>query len=292
MKVLIFGATGFLGQEICNLFKLQNVDYATVSRTESADFKINIANYNDFEILPNDFTTVINCATTLPGNNYLDGEYLEKIYQSNILGSQNICKWIYGQKNITKIINCSTMVVANKPWKIDIDENANTYPTGNHVLYCGSKLMQELLFDTFAKEHNINLVQLRFSTIYGNNMAWSGIICNFIDQAKNYNKIELSNGEKVSADFLNVIDAARIVLAAIKKNVVGIINAASGTETFLMDLANIVAENFQDCKVINSNQLPEIEENRSVISTDKLSEMIAIDSFISLENGIKKMLKP
>ena len=40
MKVLIFGATGFLGQEICNLFKLQNIDFATVSRTEKADFKI------------------------------------------------------------------------------------------------------------------------------------------------------------------------------------------------------------------------------------------------------------
>lgn len=292
MKVLIFGATGFLGQEICNLFKLQYIDFATVSRSESADFKIDIANYNDFEILPNDFTTIINCATTLPGNNYLDSEYLDKIYQSNILGSQNICKWIKSQKKITKIINCSTMVVANKPWDIGINECANTYPTGNHVLYCGSKLMQELLFDTFAKEHNIDLVQLRFSTIYGNNMAWSGIICNFIDQAKTHNKIELSNGEKVSADFLNVIDAARIVLASIQKYSTGIINAASGTETFLMDLANIVAENFQDCKVINSNQLPEIEENRSVISTDKLSEMIAIDSFISLENGIKKMLKP
>ena len=238
MKVLIFGATGFLGQEICNLFKLQKVDFASVSRSENADFKIDIANYYDFEILPNDFTTIINCATTLPGNNYLDSEYLNKFYQSNILGSQNICKWINGQKNIIKIINCSTMVVVNKPWKIGVDENANTYPTGNHVLYCGSKLMQELLFDTFAKENKIDLVQLRFSTIYGNNMAWSGIICNFIDQAKNYNKIELSNGEKVSADFLNVIDASRIVLASIQKNSTGIINVASGTETYLMDLAN------------------------------------------------------
>ena len=84
----------------------------------------------------------------------------------------------------------------------------------------------------------------------------------------------------------------KIVFAAIKKNGVGIIHAASGTETFLVDLANILAENFQNCKVVNFNHVPEIEESRSVINTTKLSEIIDISSFISLENGIKKMLKP
>jgi len=153
----------------------------------------------------------VNCATILPGGDYLDPEYLKNIYKTNILGTQNICNWIDKQNTIKNIINCSTLVIANKPWTIPLTEEINTYPKGKHVLYCTSKLTQELLFTTFAENKSINLAQIRFSTLYGKNMKWSGVICNFIDQVKNSNCINLTNGTKISADFLYIEDAAKII---------------------------------------------------------------------------------
>ncbi|MBC7640978.1 MAG: NAD(P)-dependent oxidoreductase [Flavobacterium sp.] len=293
MKILIFGGNGFLGNEICSLLKRQKTDYCTVSRNNSSsDYKIDISNFKDFDILPNHvFDIVINCATVLPGGNYLDNDYLDKIYRTNILGSQNICKWIDKQNSVRKIINCSTLVVVQKPWSVDINENVNTYPSGNHVLYSSSKLVQELIFSTFANDEKIDLVQLRFSAIYGKNMVWSGIICNFIDQAKNNKLINLNNGNKVSADFLNVIDAAKIVVASTNSDVFGIVNAASGSETYLLELAQVINQNLsENIEIINSNENDFIE-NRSKINIDKLKKIINVIDFIDLKTGINQLLE-
>lgn len=293
MKILIFGGNGFLGNEICRLLKLQSSDFCTVSRNNSStDYRIDISNFKDFAILPDHiFDIIINCATVLPGGNYLDSIYLDKIYKTNILGSQNICKWINNQNSVKKIINCSTMVVAQKPWAIDINETVNTYPSGNHVLYCSSKVTQELIFDTFANDKKIDLIQLRFSAIYGKNMVWSGIICNFIDQAKNNKSINLKNGIKVSADFLNVTDAAKIVLASIKSDVVGIVNAASGVETYLLDLALNINQNLlENIEIINSNE-NNFVANRSKINISKLKKIINVTDFIDLQTGINELLQ-
>ncbi len=293
MKILIFGGNGFLGSEIALLLQSKKIEYYTVSRSKSTcNFKIDISNFDDFKKLPNNFfDVVINCATMLPGGHYLDNAYLDKIYSTNILGSQNICKWIDNQKSVKKIVNCSTLVVANKPWNLNINEETNTYPTGNHVLYSGSKLMQELIFATFAKYKKLDLVQLRFSTLYGKLMPWNGIICDFIDQAKNNNAIQLSNGSQVSADFLNVIDAAKITIASIESDIEGIVNAASGKETSLLELANFITEIINKNIEINNSESDNFIDNRSVININKLATIINTNDFIDIKNGIKQILQ-
>jgi UDP-glucose 4-epimerase len=292
MKILLIGATGFLGTEVSQLLHSKNLDFATVSRNGSNKvYAIDISNYSDFEALPkNYFDIIINCATTLPGGNYLDNNYLEKIYKTNILGTQNICKWANEQQTLKKIINCSTLVVVQKPWLETIDETANTYPTGNHVLYCSSKLMQELLFDTFCTSKNITITHVRFSALYGTAMPWNGIICNFIDQAKNNKKITLTNGNFVNADFLNSKDAANILLKAIENDIDGILNAASGSETSLLMLAKIIAASFDTTITIENNDLTNKVIDSAKINTKKLEKYIRISDFISLNEGIKSLI--
>lgn len=292
MKVLVIGATGFLGTEICKLLALKKIFFNTVSRKSSTtDFEIDIADYATFDVLPkNFFNIIINAATTLPGGNFLDNNYLDKIYKTNILGSQNICKWINEQTSIKKIINCSTLVVVNKPWQNSVDENSATYPLGNHVLYCGSKLMQELLFESFCKNRYLLCTHLRFSSLYGQSMNWSGIICNFIDQAKDKRSISLTNGNFVYADFLNVIDAANSVYVAITNDIKGIVNVASGVETSILQLAQMVASNFSEIITIENKDNLENLFDRAVVSTSKLEQYLNVSEFVKLENGIKYLI--
>jgi UDP-glucose 4-epimerase len=294
MKVLLFGSSGFLGKSICKLFKEKQVEFYTVSRNETSNYSIDISDYNRFDILPNNFfDVVINCAVTLPGKNFLDNDYLDQIYKTNILGSQNICKWINTQAKISKIINCSTLVVVGKPWIINLNEEANTYPTGNHVLYSSSKLTQELIFQTFGVIKKIPVAQLRFSTLYGFSMNWNGIICSMIDQTKTNKQINLTNASKVAADFLHISDAAKIVLATLQSNISGIINAARGKETTLLELANTIVHNLIDQTISIKNIEDEnfIIEN-AIIDVTKLKSIIEITDFIKLNEGIIEMLQP
>ena len=294
MKVLLFGANGFLGKAVKETLDENNVESYTVSRSVgNADYQVDISSFDDFSNLPNDFfNVVVNCATVLPGGDYLDSDYLEKIYKTNILGSQNICKWMNSQSSITKIINCSTLVVVKKPWAISLlEEEANTYPHGRHVLYCSSKLTQELLFKTFADSRRLQLTQIRFSTLYGETMSWSGLLCNLIDQSKSANSISVANGNSVSADFLYVNDAARIIEAAIKSDVVGIVNGASGVETTILQLAEIISKNSKATVALHNIESEEKSSDRASINISKLKKMIDVNSFLNFEEGVKKMMQ-
>lgn len=293
MKVLIFGGNGFLGNSLTSILRKEGMECFSISRSdEKSNYNLDISNYEEFSKLPHDyFDAVVNCATVLPGGNYLDNEYLDKIYKTNILGTQNICKWIETQPSIKKIINCSTLVVVAKPWPLNLSEDAATYPSGNHVLYCSSKLMQELLFKTFAASKNISLSQIRFSALYGETMNWSGLICNLIDQARKYKKISLKNASKVSADFLHVDDASKIIAATLNKSLEGIINGASGKETSILKLAEIIAGQFDEAVEIENNEDDNFSEDRAVVSVGRLKQIIDTDKFLDLQIGIQKMMK-
>ena len=292
MKILVFGGNGFLGTSLVSLFKSEKLQSYSVSRSnKDSDYNIDIGNLEEFSNLPkNYFDIVVNCATVLPVGNYLDNDYLERIYRTNILGTQNICKWIEQQNKITKIINCSTLVVIGKPWPINLLETEEIYPSGHHVLYCSSKLTQELLFKTFATAKNITLLQIRFSALYGETMSKSGIIWNLIDQAKNNRKLILKNASKVSADFLHVNDAAKIILATIRSNISGVINGASGKEISILELAELIALNFQEKIEIENNNEENFAEDRAVINVDKLKQIIDISKFSNMGTTLQKMI--
>ena len=271
MRVLLIGGNGLLGKALSRELKLNNIEFSTASRSEDNDFKIDISKFSSFDVLPNSvFDVVINCASVLPGGNYLDNDYLNSIHNVNILGTQNICKWIDTQKSIKKIVNCSSLAVVNKPWPIDLNEEATTYPLGSHVLYCSSKLTQELIFETFASNNNIDLSQIRFSALYGEEMIKSGVIWSFINQALGSGIISIENGSKVSSDFLNVSDASKILLEVIKGDIYGIINGASGEETSLIKLAEAIKLNIGESIKITNIDNPSFKTNRSVVNISKL----------------------
>ncbi|MFV8465659.1 NAD-dependent epimerase/dehydratase family protein [Flavobacterium sp. LB1P62] len=293
MNVLVFGGNGFLGVEIENELKNTNHIFFSASRNILNKYQIDISNYEEFSNLPDDFfDIVINCATVLPGGNVLDNDYLNKIYNTNILGAQNICKWITTQKSVKKIINCSTLVVIKKPWIYDVTEHAPTYPVGNHVLYCSSKLMQELLIDTVATKNNIDFVNVRFSAIYGDGMPKSGVIWALCQQAKNNSVIKILNGNKVSFDFIHVKDAAKTLIALIEsKNSNGILNVASGIETSLFKLATIVKNNFSEPIAIENNDETNFIPNLSKVNVDKLNTVINTNGFLDLTEEINRIFK-
>lgn len=293
MNVLVFGGSGFLGNEIKNQCTSLGYHFFSASRGNSNDFLLDISSYEDFKKLPQDFfDVIINAATILPGGNYLDNDYLNQIYSANILGTQNICKWITTQKSIKKIINCSTLVVVSKPWNGSVSEEAKTYPVGDHVLYCGSKLFQELIVETFATKNNIDLVNLRFSAIYGKNMPKNGIIWNLYQQAIANLKIQIKNGNKVSFDFINVIDAAKTILASITNSNTGkILNVASGSEISLVELAHLIANKVNSSISIENEDIDTDVENFAKINISNLNKVIQTNDFVTLQEGINQLFE-
>ena len=109
MTALVIGARGFLGKEVVKGLQHKSTPIVTTSRTgQNADHSLDISNYKDFEKLPADgLTSIVNCASALPGG-YKDTEtMLETFYQSNILGAHNICKFAAKNPHIKHVVHLS-----------------------------------------------------------------------------------------------------------------------------------------------------------------------------------------
>ena len=123
-------------------------------------------------------------------------------------------------------------------------------------------------------------------------MPKSGVIWALYQQVKNNNSIKIVNGNKVSFDFINVTDAARILVACINSEKrEGILNAASGVETSLFELALIVKKNASESAVIDNEDQTNFASNLSKVDVTKLNQIIDTTSFISLNDGIDQIFK-
>ena len=171
-----------------------------------------------------------------------DPAYLRQLFEANVLGGANIMNWA-AASTTRKVINCSTLVVVGKPWPVPLREEDNTYPTGSHVGYSASKLSQELVMSSIAAAaHGMELLHVRISALYGPGMKGGGILNKLIRQAEAKETISLTNGNKVTVDFLHVDDAARAIYHLSKMDAWfhPVLNLASGEEVSLVELAEIL----------------------------------------------------
>lgn len=246
MKYLIFGAGGFLGSTLVKYLQQVGEEvYSTKRRAVDGAFALDITKPEGFKaitILPD---VIINCASALPDptKDFSDPDYLRRLYETNVIGGANIMNWA-AAKGVRKVVNCSTLVVVNKPWPVPLKETATTYPLGNHVGYSSSKLSQELVMSSIANAHGIQLLHLRISALYGPGMKDGGILTKLLKQALGKEKISLTNGNEVSFDFLHVEDAAKAIhhLAGMEEWTDNVINLASGEEITLLALAELLSE--------------------------------------------------
>lgn len=294
VNVLLTGGNGFLGKSVVNLLAQEsyNVNLHATSRSAGSDhITLDISKRENFSGLENNFyDVIIHCASVLPGGSFLNEEHLNDLYTANILGAQNLCNWAITQESVQRIINCSTLSVVSKPWPVDMKEDEMTYPLGSSVLYSSSKLVQELILTTFGHAHDKSIVHVRMSALYGIGMKWGGVLCRFIDNAINDKKISMTNGNLVNADFLNVVDAAKILAGLIENKYTGILNASSGREVSLYQLAEIISNGLTyEVSIENSDNIP--EASRAKINTDNLNNVINTESFISLEKGISDLIR-
>ncbi len=212
MKVLVTGASGFLGQAIVEEFLSNGVEVVGVSKT-SGHFQADITVEKSLDKLSKleNIDTVIHSA----GLAHQFGKTpREKFFEVNVKGTENVLK-LAETLQINHFILISSVAVYGDSSKFQtpdskFQEESNCNPIG---AYAESKYQSEIVAKQFCKDKNIRLTILRPATIIGE--GDKGNVSRLITTIKNNQFYWIGKGDNLKS-LIDKNDAAKACFSAAK----------------------------------------------------------------------------
>ena len=168
-RVLVTGATGFLGSKLCEYLKNKNFEVVATGRNEE---KGSILKAQGFDFIQADLSIdnlvqkfinidyVIHCAAlSSPWGSY------KNFYSSNVIATQKVAEFCLNN-NIRMVHISSPSIYFEFKDKFDIKENEDIYPTKKINYYAETKYLSEKTVDEFYKK-GLNVITLRPRAIFG-----------------------------------------------------------------------------------------------------------------------------
>lgn len=214
MKILVTGATGFLGKYIVDELKNNNYHIIAFGRNEKIGqtlidknvefFKGDIENKEDLSKASQNCSAVIHAAAL----STVWGKW-DNFYKVNVLGTKNIVE-ICEQKNLKLIFVSSPSIYAGAKDQLNVKENEA--PSENHLnFYIKSKIMAENLI----KNSKLNYMIIRPRGIFG--IGDTSIIPRLLDLNKKMG-IPLFVDGKQKVDITCVENVAYALRLALENN--------------------------------------------------------------------------
>lgn len=210
-NVLITGVAGFIGFHLAKKLLLDgytilgidliNFDENSISSTR---LKI-LVEYKNFKYFKTDLSEFNNLTPIFNDNNIDSIIHLaaksgvrdshkntQEYFRNNVLAFYNVLEHAK-TNNIKKIIYASSSSVYGKQNIYPLKEEFQCNPIS---FYGTTKQMNELMASSYAQINDLNIIGLRFTTVYGSYGREDMAISKFIKAIKNGEKIELYNEGK------------------------------------------------------------------------------------------------
>lgn len=176
-------------------------------------------------------------------------------------------------------------------WEVPTSENVPLGiqdPREVRWSYGGSKLHGEIAVFAAAVELGTPAVVGRFHNAYGPNMGIHHVIPDFIERGKN-GVFELY-GANNTRSFIYIDDAIDSVIAVAKNAVGEVVNIGSPNEITMIDLANVIMEEAGWVGDVKHFDAPVGSVLRRAPNISRLAEILPVEQFIGLNEGIKRTL--
>lgn len=318
-KVLVVGGAGFVGSNLVLKILEQNpkeiiiIDNLLSSIVENipSDKNVNFifGSITDDDILhqiPNDVDYVFHLACYHGNQSSIANPLAD--HENNTLTSLKLFEKLKNLKKIKKVVYAAAACAVaektyDKPSATTEDQPVTLYHDSPYSI---SKIIGELYGNYFFQRYKLPFVKARFSNVYGPkevlgagqwrgtlHTVWRNVIPSFIWRALNKESLPLDNGGNASRDFIFVEDMARGLMACALKGEPGqVYNLATGKETTILDLANLINNYTNNPTPVDLKPARDWDKSgKRFASTQKAKDQLNFKSIITIDEGLKKTVE-
>tara|TARA_B110000879_G_C11097853_1_gene481847 strand:+ start:195 stop:1172 length:978 start_codon:yes stop_codon:yes gene_type:complete len=316
LQVLVTGVAGFIGMHIakrllengCKVVGIDNLnDYYDIElkkarlsqlNCKSYDFEFEKIDINETEKISNffkkhKFELVVHLAAQAGVRYSIENPHI--YIDTNIKGFLNILESCKDQ-NINNLIYASSSSVYGNNSDTDFKELDNTNEPIS--LYGATKKSNELMAFTYSNLYNINIIGLRFFTVYGPWGRPDMALFKFTHAILQDNPIQIYNNGKMIRDFTyidDVVESVSRIVMKIKENSLenvkhNIYNIGSENPMPLMDYITVLEKTLGKSakKIFIQAQLGDVTRTSS--NSSKLYNWINYKPKTEIKAGIKNFV--
>jgi nucleoside-diphosphate-sugar epimerase len=317
-KILVVGGAGFVGSNLTNKLlatdarqvivvdNLMSADISRVAEDPRLEFMhTSITDDAALNHLPEDLDFVFHLATYHGNQSSIEDPL--KDHENNTLTSLKLFDRISKFKSIEKVVYSSAgCTVAKKTF----DAAEATVEQEDVSLYLDSPYQMSKIFGEFYgnyyfMRYNMPFVKARFQNVYGPgeilgagqwrgnaNTIWRNVTPTFIFKALHHLSLPLENNGIATRDFIYVDDIADgLIACALKGKAGGVYNIASGVETSIRELAELINEITSNTAVIDlAPARPWDRSGKRHGDPSKSENELGFKAKVSLPDGLLKTI--
>ena len=255
-KILLTGASGFIGNYVVSELLKHNIEIFSVQRSTNSEKvsnkRIHVIETNDlfsesiewWEKKCNNIDIVLHLAWFTKSREYLDS--YENIHC--LTGSLNLARAavLAGVKRFIGIGTCVEYDLTYQTLSVDT-------PLKPSSIYAATKTGLFLNLAQFFKTNSVNFAWCRIFYVYGDSNDTNRFIPFLKSKLELNEEVNLPNGEQIR-DFLNVAEVARIISDITLGSKTGPINICSGVPKSIQQIAVQVADQYGKRDLIKFNK--------------------------------------
>ena len=310
-KVLITGAAGFIGMHLSEKLLKKNFvvigidnlnDYYDV-RLKKERIK-NLKKYKNFHfykvdllqvkkledlMINNSFEYVINLAAQAGVRYSIENPY--SYIENNIRGFLNLLEILKSHDSLKSLFYASSSSIYGSNEKMPFKEIHNT--DNPLAIYGVSKKTNELMASAYSYLYKMNIVGLRFFTVYGPWGRPDMALFKFIEAIKSGKKIEVFNSGNMLRDFTYIDDITEAIFKLLTVNHKDheIYNIGRGKPVNLMNFITSIENNLGKKAKFKFLPMQKGDVKKTHSSVHKLFLKTGFKPKISVDKGIKEFVK-
>jgi UDP-glucose 4-epimerase len=198
------------------------------------------------------------------------------------------------REGVRRIVAASSASVYGLAETFPTDESHHPY--ANDTLYGAAKTFNEGLLRSFHAMQDLDYVALRYFNVYGQRMdihgVYTEVLVRWMERIEaGQSPLILGDGSQ-TMDFVYIDDVARSnLLAATIDSTDVVFNVASGAETSLLELANLLIEVMgSDVPIEYGPERAVNKVPRRLADTRSARELLGFEAEIDLEEGLRRLV--